>query len=121
MLQSHRIWTRLRREMPEVEVAESTVRRYVREKKAVIGLAGRETFIAQSYAWGDEGEVDWYEGWAEFDGKPRKTYLFCMRSMASGGAFHRAIHTPTSKRFWKSTNGRLPILAAYFECCGTTT
>jgi hypothetical protein len=34
--------------------------------------------------------VDWYEGWAEFDGEARKTYLFCMRSMASGGASHRA-------------------------------
>lgn len=87
---AHRIWTRLRREMPEVEVAESTVRQYVREKKVTLGLLGREVFVPQSYTWGSEGQVDWYEGWAEFDGEPRKTYLFCLRSMASGGAFHRA-------------------------------
>jgi len=86
---AHRIWTRLRREMPEVEVAESTVRRYVRERKAVMGLLGQETFIAQSYMWGVEGQVDWYEGWAELEGEPRKVYVFCLRSMASG-AFHRA-------------------------------
>ncbi len=85
---AHRIFTRLRRERPEVEVAESTVRRYVRERKAAMGLLGRETFVPQSYAWGGEGQVDWYEGWAEFDGERRKTYQFCMRSMASGGAFH---------------------------------
>jgi transposase len=87
---SHRIWTRLRREMPDVDVAESTVRQYVRERKAVMGLWGLETFVPQSYTWGGEGQVDWYEGWAEFDGESRKTGLFCLRSMASGGAFHRA-------------------------------
>ena len=96
---AHRIWARMRREMPEVEVAESTVRRYVREKKAAMGLVGRETFIAQSYAWGEEGQVDWYEGWAEFDGEARKTYLFCLRSMASGGAFHRAYPHATQQAF----------------------
>jgi len=87
---AHRIWTRLRREMPEVTVAESTVRQYVRQRKAAMGLLGLETFVPQSYTWGGEAQVDWYEGWAEFDGELRKAYLFCLRSMASGGAFHRA-------------------------------
>jgi transposase len=87
---AHRIWIRLCREMPEAPVAESTVRRYVREKKAAMGLLGQETFVAQSYSWGGEAQVDWYEGYAEFDGESRKTCLFCLRSMASGGAFHRA-------------------------------
>jgi transposase len=96
---AHRIFTRLRREMPEVEVAESTVRRYVREKKAALGLVGKETFVPQSYTWGSEGQVDWYEGWAEFDGELRKTHLFCLRSMASGGAFHRAYPHATQQAF----------------------
>jgi transposase len=87
---AHRIWTRLRREMPEVDVAESTVRQYVRARKAAMGLLGQETFVPQSYAWGGEGQVDWYEGWAEFDGTLGKTNVFCLRSMAGGGAFHRA-------------------------------
>jgi len=87
---AHRIWMRLRHEMPEMAVAESTVRQYVRQQKAVMGLLGQETFVAQSYTWGGEAQVDWYEGWAEFDGESRKAYLFCLRSMASGGAFHRA-------------------------------
>jgi transposase len=87
---AHRIWTRLRREMPEVNVAESTVREYVRERKAKLGLLERETYVAQSYSWGSEAQVDWYEGMVDFEGEQRKTYLFCLRSMASGGAFHRA-------------------------------
>ena len=53
---------RVRREMPEVAVAESTVRQYVRERKAEMGLLGRETFVPQSYPWGSEGQVDWYAG-----------------------------------------------------------
>lgn len=87
---AHRIYVRLRREMPEVQVAESTVRRYVRERKAAVGLLGREVCVPQSYAWGSEGQVDWYEGWADLDGERRKTCVFCMRSMASGAGFHRA-------------------------------
>ena len=60
---AHRIWCRIRAEMPEVEVAESTIRGYVRERKTQLGLLQRETFIPQSYAWGQEAQVDWYEAY----------------------------------------------------------
>ena len=96
---AHRIWIRLRREMPEAEVAESTVRQYVRARKAAMGLLGRETFVPQSYQWGGEAQVDWYESQAEFDGEERKTYIFCLRSMASGGAYHRAYPHATQQAF----------------------
>jgi len=96
---AHRIWTRLCREMPEAIVAESTVRQYVRARKAAMGLLGQETFVPQSYQWGDEAQVDWYEGWVEFDGEERKTYVFCLRSMASGGAYHRAYPHATQQAF----------------------
>jgi hypothetical protein len=55
---AHRIWVRVRREMPEVAVAESTVRVYVRERKAAMGRLGQETFVPQSYTWGGEAQVD---------------------------------------------------------------
>jgi len=87
---AHRIWCRLRVERPGLEVAESTVRRYVRTRKRQLGQLGQEVFIPQSYAWGQEGQVDWYEALAEIDGEEKKVYLFCLRSMASAGAFHRA-------------------------------
>ena len=63
---------------------------YVRAGKAAMGLLGHEIFVPQSYQFGGEAQVDWYEGWVEFDGEARKTYVFCLRSMASGRAFHRA-------------------------------
>jgi transposase len=96
---AHRIWMRLRREMPGVEVAESTVRQYVRARKAAVGLLGQETFVPQSYQWGGEAQVDWYESQAELDGEQRKTYIFCLRSMASGGAYHRAYPHATQQAF----------------------
>ena len=52
---AHRIWMRLRREMPEAMVGESTVRQYVRARKAAMGLLGQETFVPQSYQWGERG------------------------------------------------------------------
>jgi transposase len=96
---AHRIWMRLRRELPAATVAESTVRRYVRLRKTAMGLAGHEVFVPQSYQFGGEAQVDWYEGWVEFDGESRKAYVFCMRSMASGGAFHRAYPHATQQAF----------------------
>lgn len=96
---ARRIFRRLRVEHPEIDVAESTVREYVRTKKVAMGLAGRESFIPQSYAWGSEGQVDWYEAYAEIDGQEGKFYIFCLRSMASGGAFHRAYPRATQQAF----------------------
>jgi len=96
---AHRIWVRLGKEMPEIQVGESTVRRYVRQKKRELGLAGGETFVPQSYGWGVEGQVDWFEAWAELGGGQQKVFLFCMRSMASGGSFHRAYPHASQQAF----------------------
>ena len=96
---AHRIWRRLKVEHPKVEVAESTVRLYVRKRKIELGLVHGEVFIAQTYQWGQEGQVDWYEAYAEIDGEEQKAYVFCMRSMASGGAFHRAYPHASQQAF----------------------
>ena len=87
---AHRIWTRLRDEHPEHPIAEPTVRRYVQRGNKSSGLGGREVFVPQSYDWGQEGQVDWFEAVAKLEGEPRKLQFFAMRSMASGDAFHRA-------------------------------
>ena len=62
--------------MPGCEVAESTVRENVRERKRELRLLRQETFVPQSYAWGREGQVDWYEAWAEVGGEPEKLQVF---------------------------------------------
>jgi transposase len=96
---ARRIHQRIRAELPGCEVAESTVREYVRERKRALGLIRRETFVPQSYAWGSEAQVDWYEAYADLGGERQKLQVFSMRSMASGGAFHRAYLRATQQAF----------------------
>ena len=86
---AHRIWTRLQDEHPQASIAEATVRRYVQGWKQASG-SGRESYVPQSYEWGQEAQVDWFEAVAKLNGEARKLQVFAMRSMASGDAFHRA-------------------------------
>lgn len=96
---AHRIFERIRTEMPEHKVAEVTVRLYVRERKRELGWSTRATCVPQNYQLGQEGQVDWYEAWAELSGAPVLLQVFSMRSMASGAAFHRAYHRATQQAF----------------------
>jgi transposase len=96
---AHRIWQRIRAERPEQLVAESTIRKYVRERKRELGWSTRTTCVPQSYAPGQEGQVDWYEAWAELNGAPVKLQVFALRSMVSGAAFHRAYQRATQQAF----------------------
>lgn len=96
---AHRIHVRIGKELPGCAVSESTLRRYVQGKKEALGLLVRETFVPQSYVFGKEGQVDWYEALADLGGERQTLQVFCMRSMASGGAFHRAYLRATQQAF----------------------
>ena len=96
---ARRIHRRILRELPDASVAESTVRNHVRERRRQLGLAPRETFVPQSYPWGREAQVDWYEAWADLGGERVKVQVFAMRAMASGAAFHRAYLRATQQAF----------------------
>jgi transposase len=96
---AHRIWERLGAEVPGFGASERSVRKYVSRRKAELGLVGRQTCVPQSYDWGVEAQVDWYEAWAELGGERVKLQVFSMRSMASGGAYHRAYGRATQQAF----------------------
>lgn len=96
---TQRIYNRIRLEFPQHPIGRSTVGEYVLRRKQELGLLRRDTFIPQSYEWGGEGQVDWFEAFADVLGERTKVYVFCMRSMASGGAFHRAYLRPTQQSF----------------------
>lgn len=96
---ARRIHRRIAREMPEAAVAESTVREYVRERRRQMGLLVQETFVPQSYDWGHEAQVDWYEAWVDLAGERTRVQVFAIRSMASGAAFHRAYLHATQQAF----------------------
>jgi len=96
---ARRMWRRVLAEFPGSSVAESTLRNHVRERRRQLGLLACETFVPQSYAWGQEAQVDWYEAWADLGGERLKVQVFAMRSMASGAAFHRAYLRATQQAF----------------------
>ena len=99
---AHRVFERIRQELPEHRVAEVTVRQYVRERKRELGWSTRATCVPQSYAPGQEGQVDWYEAWAELDGVQTLLQVFALRSMVSGAAFHRAYQRATQQAFFEA-------------------
>ena len=96
---AHRIYTRLWAEHPGYPISEGSIRRYVRQRKAALGLLTREPYVPQSYDWGVEAQVDWYEAYADLDGVRQKLQVFTLRSMASGAAFHRAYTHATQQAF----------------------
>ena len=44
-----------------------------------MGFIHQETFVPQTYGWGQEAQVDWYEAVAELDGERQTLQVFCMR------------------------------------------
>src|SRR5471032_1410978 len=96
---ARRIWQRLNVEQEQHRVAESTVRKYVREQKRAMGLAQRAVFVPQSYALGQEAQVDWFEAQVKLGGERCVLQFFAMRSMGSGDAFHRAYTNATQQAF----------------------
>jgi len=96
---AHRIWMRIEAELPGCKIAERTVREYVHDRKIALGLIVRETCVPQSYAWGVEAQIDWYEAYADLGGERAKLQVFAMRSMASGAAFHCAYLHATQQAF----------------------
>ena len=114
---AHRIWVRITKERPGYQIAESTVRQYVRLRKQELGLrVGPEPCVPQQYAWGEEAQVDWYEADADLDGERQTLQVFAMRSMASGAAFHRAYPRATQQAFLEAHELAFQHLGGVYRC-----
>ena len=96
---ARRIWDRIQTELPGFQICQRTVRQYVQDRKRALGFAERVTSVPQSYDWGVEAQVDWYESYADLAGERVKLQVFAMRSMASGAAFHYAYLHATQQAF----------------------
>jgi transposase len=93
-----RIWQRLVDEHG-ADVAETTVREYVRRRRRELGEPVDEVFVPQVHEPGVEAEVDWGEAIVEIGGHRRKVYLFLMRACFSGAAFVIAFERQTQQAF----------------------
>ena len=93
------------------EVAETTVRQYVRARKRAMGLAVGEVFVPQVHAPGIEAEVDWGQADVVLAGVATTVHLFVMRASFSGAAFCQASLVETQQAF-------LELHVAAFEWFG---
>jgi transposase len=93
-----RIWRRLVDEHG-ADVAEVTVRQYVRARKRELGWPVGEVFVPQVHAPGREAEVDWGRALVELAGAPTTVHLFVMRASFSGAAFCQASLVETQQAF----------------------
>jgi transposase len=94
---ARRIWQRLVAE-EGAEVAEVTVRKYVRRRRRELGEPG-EAYVPQVHAPGIEAEVDWGEAEVVLAGQRRRVYLFLMRACFSGATFCMAFERQTQQAF----------------------
>ena len=68
---------------------ESTIRRYVRMARIMLGVNASKAFVPSDPEAGYEAEVDWGTAKAIIAGEPVKLKFFCMRSKYSGKHFVR--------------------------------
>ena len=73
-----RIWQRLREEYG-ADLAETTVRQLVAQRRAELAPRSRQVFLMLTFQAGDLAQVDWGEAQAVIAGVKRKIYVFCMR------------------------------------------
>ena len=71
--------------------------------------------MPQSYPWGLEAQVDWYEAYADLSGQRTKLQVFAMRSMASGAAFHCAFLHATQQAFLEAHERAFAFFCGVFR------
>lgn len=94
-----RVWERLRDEYG-AQVAQSTVRDYVRRRRRELGLTA-QAFCPQVHDPGVTGEVDWGEAQVVIAGVLMEVGLFLMRSCFSGACFVMAFETQSQQAFFE--------------------
>lgn len=108
---ARRIWQRLTDEHG-AQVAESTVRAYVRQRRRQLGLLVSGAFCPQVHDPGVTAEVDWGEAKVLLAGVLVNVGLFLMRSCYSGATFVMAFESQSQQAFFEGH------VAAFQYFCG---
>jgi transposase len=93
-----RVWRRLVDEHG-VDVAETTVRDYVRQRRRAMGWPVGEVFVPQVHAPGAGAQVDWGAADVVLAGSLTRVHVFLMRASFSGAAFCQASLVETQQAF----------------------
>src|SRR4051794_25665969 len=81
------------------DVAEVTVRQYVRARKRELGWPVADVFVPQHHEPGAVAEVDWGEAEVDLAGERVTVHLFVMRASFSGATFCQASPVETQQAF----------------------
>lgn len=81
------------------QVAEVTVRQYVRARKRQLGWPVADVFVPQHHEPGATAEVDWGEAEVDLAGERVTVHLFVMRASFSGVVFCQASPVETQQAF----------------------
>jgi transposase len=109
-----RVWERLRDEYG-ADVAETTVREYVRRRRRELGEPVDEVFVPQVHEPGVAAEVDWGEAEVEIAGQRRRVHLFVMRACYSGASFVMAFERETQQAFLEAHVEAFRFFGGVFE------
>ncbi len=96
---ANRVYRRLATECDFVG-GESTVRRYVRLRRADLGIGKNEPMVPMAYAVESGAEVDWGEIRLRIGDTVQKVKIFCMRSKFSGKIFVHAYPAERQEMFF---------------------
>ena len=110
---SKRIWQRLRAEYG-AEVAETTVRDYVRRRRRELGEPA-DAFVPQVHLPGAEAEVDWGEAEVLIAGQRVTVGLFLMRACYSGATFVLAFERQSQQAFLEAHVEAFRFFGGVFE------
>ncbi|MCE5289430.1 MAG: IS21 family transposase [Nocardiaceae bacterium] len=98
-----RIFNRLADEHDATDLSYSTVRDYVRVRKAEIlaeaGKQAEEAFVPQEHAPGAEAEVDFGDVYVMLGGVQTRCHVFAFRMSKSGKAIHRVYANQSQEAF----------------------
>jgi transposase len=85
---ARRIWQRVRAEQGS-DVAEPTVRAYVRKRRRELGV-GVQVFVPQHHSCGAQAEADFYQAKIDFPWGRETAHIIAVRSEFSGASLHTA-------------------------------
>lgn len=112
---SRRIWQRLKNE-EGFSGAESSVRRYVGQRKRELGLKVKEIYIEQEHQPGQEAQVDFGEADVNFNGILMTVQILLVRCCYSGKTIVKAFHRQTQQAFLEGLVHAFNLFGGVFKC-----
>ncbi|MDQ3662237.1 MAG: IS21 family transposase [Actinomycetota bacterium] len=109
---ARRMWQRVTQERG-ADVAETTVRAYVRDRRRELGV-GIKAYVPQHHDIGAQAEADFYEAEVDFPWGRQTAHILALRSEFSGASLHTAYPQQSQAAFLEALEESLLFLGGVF-------